>query len=53
MPPLPSRPMEWPSSSRNNMKRVRAGDRAGGGDHLGYPLEPVKTGSSWAVLKYL
>lgn len=26
--------------------------RAGGGDHLGNPPEPVKTGVSWALLKY-
>lgn len=35
----------------------RAGDSASwpelvGDDHVGNPLEPVKTGVSWALLKY-
>ena len=59
MSPLPSRPVEWPSSSRNNTKRVgkgrqhRLSARAGGGGHLGNPLEPVINGGSWALLRCL
>lgn len=54
---LPSRAVEWLSSSRNNTKRVGKGRRqclsarAAGGGHLGNPREPVITRGSWALLR--